>query len=219
MKKIIKLLIAIGILIILITMINIAIIASTSKRIIPFDNVKNEGYDCVIVLGAGIRNKKPSPMLEDRLKTAILLYETGVSPKILVSGDHENYNYDEVNVMKNYLLDAGIPSQDIFMDHAGLSTYDSLYRAKYIFKVKKPIIVTQKYHLYRSLYIANALDINSIGVSANKNEYFGQFKRDIREVIARVKDFIKCIIRPNPIYLGEVIPIDGDGNDNNDNKK
>ena len=219
MKKITKLLIILGIFILFITMINIAIIIGTSKRIIPFDNVKNEGYDCIIVLGAGIRNKSPSPMLEDRLKTAIELYENGISSKILVSGDHENYNYDEVNVMKKYLVDAGIPSEDIFMDHAGLSTYDSLYRAKYVFKVKKTIIVTQKYHLYRSLYIANALDINAIGVSADKRSYLMQFKRDIREIIARVKDFIKCIIRPNPVYLGEVIPINGDGNVTNDNKE
>ena len=157
-------------------------------------------------------------MLEDRLLTGIELYKKGISKKILVSGDHELSNYDEVNVMKNYLIENGIPSSDIFMDHAGLSTYDSIYRAKKIFKANKIVIVTQKYHLYRSLYIAGELDIDAFGVKANKREYFNQTKRDIREYAARIKDFIKCIAKPEPTYLGEVIPIKGNGDKTNDKK-
>ncbi len=157
-------------------------------------------------------------MLEDRLKTAIELYEAKVAPKILVSGDHENYNYDEVNVMKNYVKENGITYEDIFMDHAGLSTYDSIYRASKIFKANDIVIVTQKYHLYRSLYIASSLDINAYGVTANKREYANQSKRDIREVAARIKDFFKCIIKPDPTYLGEVIPIKGNGDRTNDSE-
>ena len=213
MKKIIKLLI---IIIIIFFLINIVIILTTNKKILTINKINDKKYNCILVLGAGVRNNYPSPMLEDRLKTAIELYNNKVAPKILVSGDHEYKNYDEVNVMKNYLIEAGIPSNDIFMDHAGLSTYDSIYRAKHIFKVKKMAIVTQKYHLYRSLYIANTLDINSIGVSANKRPYAYQTKRDIREIAARIKDFFKCIIKPSPSYLGEVIPINGDGNITND---
>ena len=213
MKKIIKLLI---IIILIFFLINIVIILTTNKKILTINKINDKKYNCILVLGAGVRNNYPSPMLEDRLKTAIELYNNKVAPKILVSGDHEYKNYDEVNVMKNYLIEAGIPSNDIFMDHAGLSTYDSIYRAKHIFKVKKMAIVTQKYHLYRSLYIANTLDINSIGVSANKRPYAYQTKRDIREIAARIKDFFKCIIKPSPSYLGEVIPINGDGNITND---
>lgn len=213
MKKIIKLLI---IIILIFFLINIVIILTTNKKILTINKINDKKYDCILVLGAGVRNNYPSPMLEDRLKTAIELYNNKVAPKILVSGDHEYKNYDEVNVMKNYLIEAGIPSNDIFMDHAGLSTYDSIYRAKHIFKVKKMAIVTQKYHLYRSLYIANTLDINSIGISANKRPYAYQTKRDIREIAARIKDFFKCIIKPSPSYLGEVIPINGDGNITND---
>ena len=213
MKKIIKLLI---IIILIFFLINIVIIVTTNKKILTINKINDKKYDCILVLGAGVRNNYPSPMLEDRLKTAIELYNNKVAPKILVSGDHEYKNYDEVNVMKNYLIEAGIPSNDIFMDHAGLSTYDSIYRAKHIFKVKKMAIVTQKYHLYRSLYIANTLDINSIGISANKRPYAYQTKRDIREIAARIKDFFKCIIKPSPSYLGEVIPINGDGNITND---
>ena len=212
MKKIFKMLL---IVVLLLVLINVYIILVTKNRISKINEI-NDQYECILILGAGIRNGRPSPMLEDRLKTGIELYNKGIAKKILVSGDHENYNYDEVNVMKNYLKENGIPSEDIFMDHAGLSTYDSIYRAKAIFKTNKFVVVTQKYHLYRSLYVAKSLNVSAIGVSANKREYAGQVKRNIREYVARVKDFIKCIIRPDPVYLGEVIPISGNGDLTND---
>lgn len=215
MKKILKLLL---ILIVSLSIINFYVILTTKKRIIETSNIETNDYDCIIVLGAGIRNNKPSPMLEDRLITAIELYNNKIAPKILVSGDHEYKDYDEVNVMKNYLKENGIPSEDIFMDHAGLSSYDSIYRAKKIFKADKVIIVTQKYHLYRSLYIAKSIDLNAYGVSATKRKYMNQTKRDIREVAARIKDFFKCLIKPEPSYLGEVVPIKGNGDRTNNNE-
>ena len=213
MKKIIRILLMI---ILIIAIINLYIIIITKNKIKKPDIINDNDFDCILVLGAGIRNNRPSPMLEDRLKTAIELYNKGLAPKILVSGDHQNYDYDEVNIMKNYLKENGIPSSDIFMDHAGISTYDSVYRTKKIFKANKVIIVTQKYHLYRSLYIAKSLNVTSIGVSASKREYYGQTKRDIREIAARIKDFFKCIIRPEPTYLGESISIKGNGDKTND---
>ena len=216
MKKILKLLL---VLILLIVLINLYMILSTRKKIIKIEDIDLEDIDCIIVLGAGIRRNGPSPMLEDRLLTAIELYNKGVAPKILVSGDHEHDDYDEVNVMKNYLKEKGIPSEDIFMDHAGLSTYDSIYRAKKIFKANKVIIVTQKYHLYRSLYISKTINLKSYGVSANKQSYAFQIKRDIREIAARIKDFFMCIFKPEPTYLGEVIPIKGNGDRTNDENK
>ena len=118
--------------------------------------------------------------------------------------------------MKDYTINKGIPSEDLFMDHAGFSTYDSIYRAKYIFGVKKMIIATQKYHLYRALYIANQLGIEAYGVSANPREYAGQLSRDVREYLARNKEYVKCIFKPQSKYLGEMIPISGDGNVTND---
>ena len=213
MKKIFKLLF---IIIVLLILINVYMILVTNKSILKENKIKADNYDCIIVLGAGIRNNKPSPMLEDRLLTAIELYNKGVADKILVSGDHEYSNYDEVNVMKNYLKESGIKSEDIFMDHAGLSTYDSIYRAKKIFKVNKAIVVTQKYHLYRALYIAKNVELKAYGVSATKRKYYEQSKRDIREFAARIKDFFKCISNPNSTYLGEVIPIQGNGDKTND---
>lgn len=217
MKKMFKMLL---IIILLCILINLYMLLITNNKIVKNDKIDDD-MDCILVLGAGIRGKNPSPMLKDRLLTAVELYKLGIAPKILVSGDHENYNYDEVNVMKNYLKDNGIPSEDIFMDHAGLSTYDSIYRLKKIFKVNKVVIVTQKYHLYRALYIANSLNLKIYGVSATKREYVNQSKRDIREVAARIKDFFKCIIKPEPTYMGEIIPINGNGditNDNNEDK-
>ena len=198
-------------------LINTYIIARNNKKIVAMDSIKKNDFDCILVLGAGIIGEKPKPMLEDRLITAIELYESGIAPKILVSGDHEYDNHDEVNIMKNYLIENGIPSNNIFMDHAGLSTYDSIYRAKEIFKVNKMVVVTQKYHLYRALQISDSLHISAIGVSATKKNYYGQAKRDVREFTARIKDFLKCLIKPEPHYLGETIPINGDGDKTNDN--
>lgn len=125
---------------------------STSNQI--YSNL--DDADCILILGAGIRNNSdPSPMLKDRLEIGIQLYHEKKAPKIIMSGDHGNKNHDEVNIMKNYAIEKNVPSSDIFMDHAGFSTYESIYRAKEIFHVKKMIIVTQEYHLYRALYIAN----------------------------------------------------------------
>jgi vancomycin permeability regulator SanA len=213
MKWIIRIILTIFLILIV---INSYIVIITHKKIVKINQIKDKDYDCIIVLGAGIKNRQPSPMLEDRLSTAIELYNKGVAPKIIVSGDHEYTDYDEVNVMKNYLKDNGIPSSDIFMDHAGISTYDSIYRARKIFKVNKAIIVTQKYHLNRALYIAKNINMKATGVSATKRRYLGQTKRNIREFAARIKDFFKCIFNDESTYLGEVIPINGNGDKTND---
>ena len=175
--------------------------------------------DCIIVLGAGIWGDKPSPMLEDILLEGINLYNNNVSNKIIMSGDHGREEYDEVNIMKNYAIEKGVPSENIFMDHAGFSTYESIYRAKEIFKAKKVVIVTQKYHLYRALYIANQLGLEAYGVGSDPRKYVGATYRELREILARDKDFIKCIFKPEPTYLGEIISVSGDGDITNDNKK
>lgn len=170
------------------------------------------GADCILVLGAGLKpDGTPNYMLQDRLDKGIELYKDGIAPKLLLSGDNGQDRYDEVNAMKDYALKAGVPSEDIFMDHAGFSTYESMYRARDIFQVKKAIIITQKYHQYRSLYIARGLGIDAYGVTAKSKVYAGQKYRDIREILARDKDFLKMIIKPKPTYLGETIPISGSG--------
>lgn len=175
-----------------------------------------EGYDCVLVLGCGVWGDTPSHMLEDRLLEGISLCQSGASKKLLMSGDHGREGYDEVNVMKKFAVDRGIPSEDVFMDHAGFSTYESMYRAKEIFKAEKILIVTQDYHLYRAIYDARALGLEAYGVASNPRSYGGQLYRDIREILARNKDFIYSIIKPEPTYLGEAIPVQGNGNLTND---
>lgn len=181
------------------------------------DAAKLEGYDCIMVLGCGVRDDgSPSAMLLDRLICGVDLYKAKAAPKLLMTGDHGSKAYDEVNVMKNYAIDNGVPSRDVFMDHAGFSTYESIYRARDIFKVKKMVIVTQEYHLYRALYIACQLGIEAKGVACDRYIYEGQTMREIREILARDKDFFYCIFKPLPTYLGEAIPVSGDGNLTND---
>ena len=173
--------------------------------------------DCILVLGCLVRsNGTPSSMLEDRLNRGIELYNLGAAPKLLMSGDHGRVNYNEVETMKEYAIDAGVPSSDVFMDHAGFSTYDSVYRAKEVFAADKVIIVSQEYHLYRALYLAEKLGLEAYGVVAEGENYSGQTYRELREILARVKDFMTAIIKPEPTYLGDVIPVSGDGDVTND---
>lgn len=224
MNKIVKyggiFLIIIVVLILIPLVVNFYVKLSTKNQIMENDNSSNlEDIDCIIVLGAGIWGDKPSYMLEDRLLEAINLYKNNVSSKIIMSGDHGREEYDEVSIMKNYAIEKGIPSEDIFMDHAGFSTYDSIYRAKDIFKAKKVVIVTQKYHLYRALYIANQLGLEAYGIGADPRQYKGATYREIREILARNKDLIKCIFKPKPTYLGESIPISGNGDITNNKKQ
>ncbi len=179
-------------------------------------------FDAILVLGAGVRaDGTPSNMLEDRLLTALELYEKGVSEKILVSGDHGSQDYDEVNVMKKYLTDRGVPSEDIFMDHAGFSTYDSLHRASSVFGAESLVIVTQEYHAPRALMIGRHLGIQCRGVyapilSSSAKSYVGQSWYSFRETVARCKDFLYSVFRPDPTYLGDPISLLGNGDVTND---
>lgn len=217
LKKPMKIIFSILLTIIVITiLINLYVVLSTKNQINKSLN-KEENYDAIIILGAGVWGDSPSPMLRDRLEEGIKLYKDGIAPKILMTGDHGRKSYDEVNIMKEYAIADGIPSKDIFMDHAGFSTYESIYRAKKIFKIKKAVIVTQKYHLYRALYISNKLGLTAYGKDTNRT-YSGQRYRDIREVLARDKDYINCFIKPKPTYLGKEIPITGNGDQTNDKK-
>lgn len=198
--------------------VNLYMTQSVKKRMLTVEEAQTlTDVDCIIVLGASVRNgTTPSPMLADRLDRGIELYGRGCSPKLLMSGDHGGIYYDEVNVMKNYAKDKGVPSEDIFMDHAGFSTYESMYRANAVFGAKKVIIVTQKYHLSRALYIAKKMGMDAYGVAAEDIRYSGQTKRDIREFFARGKDYVSCIVKPEPTIVGGYISLDGSGDVTND---
>ena len=173
--------------------------------------------DCIIVLGCQVRpDGSLSDMLHDRLYRSVELYQAGVSKKLLVSGDHGHLDYNEVGAMKQFAIDNGFPSENVLMDHAGFSTYETMYRAKEIFQARKVVIVTQEYHLYRAVYIAKQLGMEAYGVSSDLRTYVGQTKRDVREVLARCKDVAMCSFTPEPTYLGEAIPVSGNGDVTND---
>ena len=198
--------------------INAAVKANAARNILsPEQAAQLADVDCILVLGCGVRSDgSPSAMLEDRLKRGVELYQLGAAPKLLMSGDHGRVGYDEVDTMKSYAVDCGISSEDVFMDHAGFSTYESIYRARDIFQAKRIVIVTQEYHLYRAIYIARQMGLDAYGVASDYRSYSGQSLRDLREILARVKDFGTVLVRPEPTYLGEAIPIWGDGNLTND---
>lgn len=169
-------------------------------------------FDCILVLGCGVIDGSPSVMLADRLNKAVELYSLGVAPKILMSGDHGTEQYDEVNVMREYAVNAGVPEEDIFMDHAGFSTYESMRRASVIFGCERIVVVTQRYHLYRAMYDAERSGIDAYGCIADGHTFVRQPYYTGREIFARVKDFFLTLFNPNSAYVGgERIDIHGNG--------
>lgn len=198
--------------------INAYVKGSVSDRIISSEDAAVLGdIDCILVLGCGVRDDgTPSDMLSDRLRRGTELYELAASSKLLMSGDHHTPTYNEVQVMKDYATERGIASEDVFMDHAGLNTYDSIWRAKEIFGAKRIIIVSQEYHLYRALYIAEQFGLEAWGVSADYHTYFGQQVRDARELLARNKDFMLATIQPCATIGGEPVSLAGSGDVTND---
>jgi vancomycin permeability regulator SanA len=176
------------------------------------EGMKTEKAQCILVLGAAVKpDGSPSAILRDRLDVAIALYKRGIAPKLLLSGDNGSVDYNEVKCMRNYAVGAGVASEDIFLDHAGFSTYESIYRARDVFGVSSMIVVTQKYHMYRALYIADKLGVSAVGVCSNQQSYSEQVIWSTREILARDKDFVQCIYKPEPTYLGSSIDISGSG--------
>ncbi len=194
--------------------INAYMISYSSQFILTPEEYETMKFDCVLVLGAGVWGDSPSHMLEERLNKGIEVYNSDCTNRLLMSGDHGQKEYDEVNVMKAFAIDKGAVAEEVFMDHAGFSTYESMYRSRDVFEVESVVIVTQKFHLYRAIYDARKLGLNAYGVEAD-----GQYNYHIsvraynnfRESLARCKDFIWCIIKPEPTFLGEVIPISASG--------
>lgn len=163
-----------------------------------------------LVLGAKVHGKNLSHIFKDRLDAALELYNNKKINKILVSGDHGTKNYDEVNAAKEYLLSKGVKGEDIFLDHAGFDTYDSIYRAKEVFGINDVIIISQNFHLARALYIAFNLDINTQGFSADLHKYVSEERNNLREFFARIKAFYDVRFNSLPKFLGSKIDIYGD---------
>lgn len=163
-----------------------------------------------LVLGAFVyRDGTPSYYLKDRLDAALKLYKSGKVKRFLLSGDHGTKSYDEVNNMKTYLMEHGIKQSEIFLDHAGFDTYDSMVRAKKVFGVDDVIIVTQEFHLPRAVYIARKKGLNAYGLIADKTKYRGLPHLKMREKLAKVKAFMDVTFNSSPKFLGKKIPIKG----------
>lgn len=190
---------------------NACVVLSTDEQILPSADTPPEDLDCILVLGCGIRpDGSPTPMLASRVQRAAELYHAGWANKILMSGDNSRKDYNEVGTMKAEAMKLGVPEEAIVLDHAGFSTYDSIYRARDIFGADRLVIVTQEYHLSRALYLANALDLTAWGVAAAPRNDAGQIGRDLREILARDKDFFTALLQPEPTYLGDPVLLDGD---------
>ena len=189
---------------------NIYVLSRASAFIASPDDLE-ESADCIIILGAGVHGTTLSQALRARMDTGIALYQSGAGKKLLLSGDHGSKNYDEVNAMKAYALQAGVPAEDIFMDHAGFSTYDSLYRAREVFQVASAVVVTQDFHIARAVYHARSFGIDAVGVVA-QGDYQTRLTDHVRELFARANAFVATeITKPQPAYLGDAIPIFGNG--------
>lgn len=172
-----------------------AIADSTSERVYgSADNIdETQSFDCVLVLGAGLKaDGTPSHMLEDRIKVGADVFGKVNAGCILMSGDRSGDHYDEPAAMRKYAEGLGIDPSFIIVDNEGYSTYESIMRAKEIYGFDKIIVVTQEYHLYRALYIADKSGIDAEGIGADLRPYRGQTVRDVREILARAKDFFLC---------------------------
>lgn len=199
--------IAIGVCFVLVTDL---IVLRFQSSIVPIGEV--DPAPVAIVLGAKVKaDGQPSDILRDRLLTAIDLYRAGSVEKILVSGDDGQVEYDEVNAMRLYLLSADVDPDDIFLDHAGFDTYDSMIRANKVFGVTKAIVVTQTYHLPRALYLAGAFGIDAQGVAADRQTYRGILRYQARELLADTKAVVSVFAGVSPRFLGDTIDIAGDG--------
>ena len=202
-----KLMIKLGLMVILcviavIILINLFVIlvtkANMSSEFSQMDTKYQSAEVPVLVLGAGvIDNERPSDILKARLDQALEVYQQAPDKIFIMTGDHREDNYNEVAVMKKYLVSQGIPSQQIYLDHAGYSTYDSIYRLKKIIHVDRAIIISQGYHLPRALMLAEHLKIDSVGLPAAEIDST-RSHREFREIFARLKDFAVCYLAYQP---------------------
>lgn len=191
---------------------NAVVIGTTKDRIVAPAAAEGFGADAVVVLGASVLpDGTPSGILQDRLDDGIALYNAGVAPKLIMSGDNGTESYNEVKAMKDYAVAKGVPSEDVFCDHAGFSTYESMYRATHVFGAERIVVATQTYHLYRALYAAQGLGIEAIGVASDYHTYAGQPMFDAREVPARTKDFFKTMFQVPSTFVGDPISLNQSG--------
>lgn len=191
---------------------NAAAILSSRDDIVDAQEAASFDADAIIVLGASVLpDGTPSGILRDRLDDGIALYFAGAAPKLIMSGDNGTESYNECWAMKRYAIAQGVPSEDIFCDHAGFSTYETMYRARNVFGAERVVIATQTYHLYRAIYDAQGVGMEAIGVPSDYGDYANQLWYDVREIFARTKDFFQVLFRVESTYVGDPISLDQSG--------
>ena len=191
---------------------NAAAILTTQDDIVDQQAAASFDADAIIVLGASVYpDGTPSGILQDRLDDGIALYFAGAAPKIIMSGDNGTESYNECWAMKQYAISQGVPSEDVFCDHAGFSTYETMYRARHVFGADRVVIATQTYHLYRAVYDAQGVGMEAIGVPSDYGEYVNQSWYDFREIFARTKDFFQVLMKTPSTYVGDPISLDQSG--------
>ena len=166
----------------------------------------------ILVLGASVyADGTPSDILADRLEVACDLYKSGAARAIIVSGDNRTSHYNESDAMKAYCVELGVPSEDVYVDHAGNTTYESMWRARHVFGAHRIIVATQAYHLYRAMFAADCLGMQAWGVPCDKGAYDNQRAYSIREVLARTKDFYAALLRLPVDTAGEAVSLNDSG--------
>ena len=191
---------------------NAAVILSTRDDIVDEQTAASYDADAIVVLGASVTpDGEPSGILKDRLDDGISLYFAGAAPKIIMSGDNGTQSYNECWAMKQYAVEQGVPSEDVFCDHAGFSTYETMYRARHVFGANRIVVATQTYHLYRALYAAQGLGMQAIGVPSDYSDYAKQPWYDTREVPARTKDFFQVLFNVPSTFVGDPISLNQSG--------
>lgn len=216
-RKLIKtVLIIILIPILTVIALNLIVVLSTAPKIVSAEEAtayfsRDSGggkADCILILGASVKTGRPSEILANRLDAGIEVFADGGSDLFLLSGDSMAENYSEAKAMESYVLENGaaygVSGDNIYLDYSGFSTYESVKRAKDVFGAKKIVIVTQRYHLYRALFIAKTIGLDAVGVAAEDREY-GQWQRDLREIPARVKDFFMSLAEVVPPTIGDPV--------------
>jgi len=187
-------------------------VVSRAGRFIVGEGTASPRVTAAIVPGAAVwRGGKLSHVLEDRALTALALYRRGAVGKILATGDHGTRRYDEVNALKKFFLAGGVRPRDLFLDHAGFDTFSSMVRAAKVFSVRDAVVITQDFHLHRAVYLARTAGMNAWGVPADRRTYVKARYYRVREWFARVKSFVDIVSGRRPRFLGDPVPITGDG--------
>lgn len=191
---------------------NLATVLTTRDDVTVVAKLVDYDADAVVVLGASVKpDGTPSDILKDRLETAAALYHAGAADAVIVSGDNRTSHYNESAAMKRYCVELGIPASDVYEDHAGYSTYESMYRARYVFDCERVIVTTQAYHLYRAVYAAQGLGMQAKGVASDQGLYDNQRQYSIREALARTKDFFQVLFEAPVVTEPEHVSLEESG--------